>query len=199
MPGTNGLAFHPVTADRWADLESLFGPERGADSGCWCMWWRTTRKEWEAMGKPRRKAAFKKIVKSNAVPGILAYHGSAPVGWCAIAPRRATPSLDRSRVAKPVDDQPVWSITCFYIARSHRKRGLMTALIDAACDHAAGHGAGIVEAYPPRTRPRSRLGRRFHRHRHGLYRVRVFRGHAPHAHSSRHAPRRGFLAVEFAG
>jgi len=46
-------------------------------------------------------------------------------------------------VAKPVDDQHVWSITCFYIARSHRKRGLMTALIDAA-----GHGAGIVEVYP---------------------------------------------------
>ena len=148
MPSADGLAFQPLTAQRWADLEALFGPERGADSGCWCMWWRTTRKQWEAMGKVRRKAAFRKLVASNAVPGILAYDGSAPVGWCAIAPRATTPSLERSRVAKPLDDQPVWSITCFYIARIHRKRGLMAALIEAACAHAASNGAGIVEAYP---------------------------------------------------
>lgn len=148
MPGTDGLSFHPLGAERWADLEILFGPERGAESGCWCMWWRTTRKEWETMGKARRKAAFRKIVAANAVPGILAYDGAAPVGWCAIAPRARTPSLDRSRVAKPIDDRPVWSITCFYIARSHRKRGLMAALIEAACAHAARNGADIVEAYP---------------------------------------------------
>ena len=129
MPSADGLAFQPLTAQRWADLEALFGPERGADSGCWCMWWHTTRKQWEAMGKVRRKAAFRKLVASNAVPGILAYDGSAPVGWCAIAPRATTPSLERSRVAKPLDDQPVWSITCFYIARIHRKRGLMACVV----------------------------------------------------------------------
>ena len=28
------LTFHPVTPDRWPDLERLFGP-RGAYSGCW--------------------------------------------------------------------------------------------------------------------------------------------------------------------
>ena len=30
------LAFHPVTPDRWPDLERLFGPH-GANSGCWCL------------------------------------------------------------------------------------------------------------------------------------------------------------------
>ena len=106
-------------------------------------------------GKAKRKAAFRKVVKSNAVPGILAYAGGAPVGWCAIAPRETTPSLDRSRVAKPVDDEPVWSITCFYVDRTVRQTGLMTALIEAACDHAARSGATIVEAYP--TEPVRRL------------------------------------------
>ncbi len=142
------LIFHPLTPDRWDDLEALFGPERGAGSGCWCMWWRVTRKEWEAMGKAKRKVAFRKLVKSGAVPGILAYRGAKPVGWCAIAPRETTPSLDRSRVAKPVDDSPVWSITCFYIDRAVRERGVMAALIEAACDHAARNGATLVEAYP---------------------------------------------------
>jgi len=51
------------------------------------MWWRATRKEWEAIGKPRREAEFKKIVQSNAVPGIHAYDHGAPVGLRAIARR----------------------------------------------------------------------------------------------------------------
>ncbi len=93
MQGTDGLAFHPLMAERWADPEALFGPERRAGSGCWCMWCRTTRKDWEVMGKARRKAAFRKIVTSNAVPGIFAYDGVAPVGWCAIAPRTTTPPV----------------------------------------------------------------------------------------------------------
>jgi len=30
------IAIHPVTPERWADLEELFGPS-GGYGGCWCM------------------------------------------------------------------------------------------------------------------------------------------------------------------
>jgi GNAT superfamily N-acetyltransferase len=107
------------------------------------MWWRTTRNAWTAMGKAKRKAVFKDLVEGAAVPGILAYHGERPVGWCAVAPRRDTPGLDRSHVARPVDDAEVWSITCFYVAAPYRRDGMMSALVEAAVG-----GARIVEAYP---------------------------------------------------
>ncbi|HUP01152.1 MAG TPA: hypothetical protein VM737_06485, partial [Gemmatimonadota bacterium] len=49
---------------------------------------------------------------------------SLPIGWCAVAPREDYPRLERSRILKPVDEASVWSITCFFIARTHRGQGL---------------------------------------------------------------------------
>jgi GNAT superfamily N-acetyltransferase len=148
MPRKTSLTFHPATSNRWRDLEALFGPDRGADSGCWCMWWRVIRREWEEMGKAKRKAAFKIIVESGKVPGILAYDGKRAVGWCAVAPRETFPGLDRSPVAKAIDAAEVWSITCFYIDRAYRQQGVMAALIAAAARHVAKNGGRMVEAYP---------------------------------------------------
>lgn len=148
MAQTAKLAFHPLTAERWGDLEALFGPERGASSGCWCMWWRLTRKAWEDMGKAGRKSAFRALVEGGHVPGLLAYDGGRPIGWCAVAPRRDTPGLDRSPVAKPIDGEVVWSITCFYVDTAYRRAGLLEPLIEAAARHAARNGARLLEAYP---------------------------------------------------
>ena len=61
--------------------------------------------------------------------------------------------MARSRVTKPVDDIPVWSVTCFVIDKRHRGRGVATALLEAAVDFAAANDAVAVEGYPvePRT------------------------------------------------
>lgn len=142
------LKFHPATAARWSDLEELFG-ERGACGGCWCMFWRLPRKEWDAKRGAGNKRALKKIVTAGrAAPGILAYVGKEPLGWCAIAPREQYLGLERSRILKPVDDQPVWSISCLFIKRAHRRQGVSALLLKAAVDFAAKQGAKIVEGYP---------------------------------------------------
>ncbi|HEX8451643.1 MAG TPA: GNAT family N-acetyltransferase [Longimicrobium sp.] len=145
--GALALAFHPLTPDRWSDLERLFGA-RGACGGCWCMWWRLRRSEFDARkGEPNRRA-FHEIVHSGAEPGILAYADGEPVGWCAVQPREAYPVLGRSRTLKPVDDQAVWSVTCFFVARGFRKRGVTTRLLRAAVEHARARGGRILEGYP---------------------------------------------------
>lgn len=141
------LEFHPVTSDRWADLEQLFGP-RGAMAGCWCMWFRIKRSEFEQKKGAGTKRMMKKIVNSGDVPGILAYDDGEPVGWCSIAPRDRFDSLNRSRTLKPVDEQPVWSIVCFYIAEGYRHSGMTQQLVEAAIEYAQGRGAKIIEAYP---------------------------------------------------
>lgn len=141
------LTFHPVTPDRWPDLERLFG-DKGACAGCWCMWWKLPYAEWTAQKGRGNRAALERAVGSGGIPGILAYAGGEPVGWCAIEPRRAYPRLARSRVLKPVDDRDVWSITCFFVARSHRRRGVTRGLVEAAVAHARRRGAALIEAYP---------------------------------------------------
>jgi GNAT superfamily N-acetyltransferase len=141
------LSFHPLTPDRWDDLESLFG-ERGATGGCWCMWWRLKRSDYECRKGASNRRAFKSIVTKGEEPGILAYHEGEPIGWCAIGPRETYPVLERSRVLKRVDDTPVWSITCFFVDRRYRKQGVTKALLQEACRHARRRGARIVEGYP---------------------------------------------------
>ncbi|MEK0082401.1 GNAT family N-acetyltransferase [Benzoatithermus flavus] len=142
------LACHPLTPDRWGDLELLFGPERGAVAGCWCMWFKLSRPQWEARGRAGRKAAFRAEVEAGPPPGILAYAGTEPVGWCAVAPRSAYPAIERSRITRPVDARPAFAITCFYLAPRWRRRGLMRPMIEAALAFAKEQGAVLVEAYP---------------------------------------------------
>jgi GNAT superfamily N-acetyltransferase len=137
----------PVTPRRWRDLAKLFG-KSGACGGCWCMWWRQTRAEFAARVGDSNRRALRRIVASGRVPGLIAYLGEEPVGWCSIAPRTEFPSLDRSATLKRVDDQPVWSLVCFFIARGARKRGISLRLVEAAVAYARQRGARIVEAYP---------------------------------------------------
>jgi GNAT superfamily N-acetyltransferase len=146
-PRARQLAVKPVTPGRWADLERLFGP-RGACAGCWCMFWKLPRAEWEAARGEGNRRALERIVRRGDVPGLLAYAGQEPVGWVAMEPRSVYPRLARARTLKPVDDAPVWSITCFYVARGHRGAGVTRALVDAAVAYARRRGARLVEAYP---------------------------------------------------
>jgi len=141
------FTFHPLTPPRWGDLETLFG-ERGACGGCWCMWWRLKRSEFNQNKGENNRKAFQDIVKAGEVPGLLAYAGDQPVGWCAVAPRESYPALERSRILKRVDDQPVWSVTCFFIAKPYRRKGLTVLLLHAAIEYTRSQGAAILEGYP---------------------------------------------------
>lgn len=141
------LTFCPVTADRWVDLETLFS-EQGIQNGCWCMYWRIPRKQCQQNYGEGNRQFLKQIVESGNVPGILAYHSGKPVGWCSVAPREEFPVVLRSPTLKPIDDQPVWSIVCFFVSRPYRERGLTHLLIKAAIQYASECGAQIIESFP---------------------------------------------------
>jgi GNAT superfamily N-acetyltransferase len=79
---------------------------------------------------------------------LLAFAGDLAVGWCQLTPRDALPWLDRTWRLKRVDELPVWSISCFYIRKGYRKKGVTSALIAAALEAAKRAGALAVEAYP---------------------------------------------------
>jgi GNAT superfamily N-acetyltransferase len=149
--GRENLEFRPLTPRRWRNLETLFG-ERGACGGCWCMFWRQTRAEYEKKKGAGNRRAFKRLVESGKVPGVLAYARGAPVGWCAIAPRTEYSTLERSRVLAPVDDKAVWSVTCFFVAQPFRRRGVTVELLRAALEYARKKGARTVEGYPVESR-----------------------------------------------
>ena len=150
------LEFFPLTKERWKDFELLFGP-RGACGGCWCMWWKLSRREFGAGQYEGNRLAQKAFVAKGGIPGLLAYVDRRPSGWCAVEPRDRYPLLARSRILAPIDDQPVWSVTCFYVDKSARRQGLSTALLRAVIDHVSEHGGKIVEGYPTEPRPGSKI------------------------------------------
>lgn len=141
------LTFHPLTMARWDDFERLFGPN-GACSGCWCMFARQTHAEFDQLHGNANKAAMHGLVAGGETPGIIAYAGDAPVGWCAVAPRERFSMVGRSRILKSVDDVLAWAIVCFYVPRARRGQGITHALVGAAVEHARSCGAHVIEGYP---------------------------------------------------
>lgn len=140
------LRIVPLTPDLWPALENLFG-EKGACSGCWCMYWRLGAAYRKRPSELNRKD-FRQVVNDGPPPGLLAFDGELPVGWCQITPRDSLPWLDRTWRLRRIDDVPVWSISCFYIRIGYRRRGVTTALIRAAIQTAKKAKAPAIEAYP---------------------------------------------------
>jgi hypothetical protein len=141
------LRIEPVTADCWPDVEKLFG-ERGACSGCWCMCWRRSHKEFVAGKGASNKKALKRLIISGAVPGILAFDGEEPIGWCSVAPREEFIYLQRSRSLAPVDNKAVWSVTCLFVDKKYRGQSVAVSLLKAARGFVGSKGGKIVEGYP---------------------------------------------------
>ena len=141
------FACKALTPERWRDFEQLFGA-RGACAGCWCMFWKLPNKDFRELAYDGNKAAQKAIVRSGQAPGLLAYAGSEAIGWLAVEPRSEYPRLARSRILEPVDEKPVWSITCFFTRRDMRGQGVTLALLRACIDHVRKRGGKTIEGYP---------------------------------------------------
>ncbi len=141
-----GLEIWPATAERWMDLEALFG-ERGACGGCWCMWWRLPRAVFGRSKGAGTRQLLEELVGAGGEPGLLAYVDGQVAGWCSVGPREAFPRLATSRTMRGVDGEGIWSIVCLFVDRRFRRRGLSTALLRSAAEYAVARGATIVEGH----------------------------------------------------
>lgn len=138
---------HPVTADRVDDFVAVVNPNRRA-THCWCLSHRLTAREIAELGGGSREAAFRALCGRTSPPGVIGYDDGEPIAWCSIGPRSENTRLTRSRLIRPLDDLPVWSVVCLVVRGGRRRRGYTTPLIEGAVAHAADRGAPAVESYP---------------------------------------------------
>ena len=131
-----------VTSKTWTDFESLF-EAKGSPKYCWCMAWRADPKDPESKTGAGRKGLMKELVSDGKPVGLLGYLDGEPVAWCSIAP------FDTFRGLRKTDDvtAKVWSVTCFFVRRDHRGKGLTKQMLAAAVRHAEKRGGTIVEGY----------------------------------------------------
>lgn len=147
MTDTATWATHPVTADRFDDFADVINPNRRS-THCWCLSHRLRVREIEELGNGSREDAARALASGPTSFGVVTYRDDVPVGWCHVAPRADIPRLVASRLIRPVDDVPVWSIICVVVRGGHRKQGVTRHLVEGAVAHAASRGAPAVEAYP---------------------------------------------------
>jgi GNAT superfamily N-acetyltransferase len=141
------FTFQPLSNTTWPDFVELFG-DKGACGGCWCMTWRLRAADFNKQKGEGNKKAIHRLVKEKKPLGIMAFSGNKAVGWCAVAPRSEYTRLETSRILKPVDGKPVWSVSCFFIQKGYRNKGVSKLLLQAAVEFAFSNGATIVEGYP---------------------------------------------------
>ncbi|MDB5969821.1 MAG: putative acetyltransferase [Hydrocarboniphaga sp.] len=139
--------FKPLKLAQLGDAESVFG-DCGDGRHCWCSYWYRSQHDYKAGWGEGNHQFFRKLLHSGATPGLLAYRGTAPAGWCGLAPRHHFDRLNRSRSFAPVDSTPVWALNCFIVKKDFRRQGLLKKMIAAAVKFAGDHGAECVEAYP---------------------------------------------------
>lgn len=137
MHDSNALTVRPVLSDDWALLERLF-LKSSVTNGCWCMWPRTTRREYEH-GNPENKCRLNKLVQSDSSPGLIALYEDEPVGWSAIGRISEFPQYGSIE-----NDLAAWAIACLFVSEAARGHGVARALVSAALGVAGDVGASTV-------------------------------------------------------
>jgi len=112
------------------------------------MTWRLANAEFKAKHGAGNRMAMRALVDRGQQPGVLLYEDGRAVAWCAVAPREEYIRLAASRVWAPVDAEKVWSVSCFFVDKKARGKGLSVAVLQAAVEFARGRGAKIIEGYP---------------------------------------------------
>lgn len=142
------FSWKPLTSENFDDIDQLFARPGGAVvRACYCVWFRDGTGTDKIPSRERRNV-LRTLAESDLPPGILGYVDGVVVGWTSLGPRHDFSRLDRSPIMKKVDDEPVWSVPCFFVDRAWRGKGIATQLLAAAQEFAIQHNAQTLEAYP---------------------------------------------------
>jgi len=141
-----------LTARTLPDFETLAAKQ----GSCWCMYYQRPRPigrklssvEWKRTNIKDKRA----LVRQGRSHAVLVYDGKTIVGWCQYGSREELPRIDAGRnyrkVVLPPSGKKLWRITCFFVDRKYRGRGVAKIALKGALQSIKKRGGGIVEAYP---------------------------------------------------
>ncbi len=146
--GMSKLTTRALSSQTWDDFAALVAANNGVWGGCWCMHFHA-----EGTGKDRAPAqnqADKKArVERGEAHAALVYDGEKCVGWCQFGPTDELPRIkNRKMYEANLQGLPDWRITCFYVGKGHRGKGVSDAALAGALALIAAAGGGLVESYP---------------------------------------------------
>ena len=143
-----GVLSRPLTAATWPDFARLVDAHSGVWGGCWCMAFHPPRGGGPHTGEDNRVAKQGRVHAGTA-HAALVFDGHDCVGWCQFGPPAELPRIKHRRAYEATPSEPPdWRITCFFVARTHRRSGVASAALDGALSEIAASGGGTVESSP---------------------------------------------------
>jgi ribosomal protein S18 acetylase RimI-like enzyme len=148
-------ALSAQTWDAFADLCQRHGG--GGFGGCWCTWFHrethSAPKSDTAPSDPNHTRDFKRdLVATGRSHAALVFDGDTAVGWAQYGSPAELPGIShRKDVAATGLPAPDWRITCVFVDRRYRHRGIARTALDGALALIARAGGGTVESYPQDT------------------------------------------------
>jgi GNAT superfamily N-acetyltransferase len=143
-----GFSVRPLDESTWPEFARLVERHNGIWGGCWCMSFHA-----EGVGRGRTAAQNRSEKESRVREGrahaALVYDGTTCVGWCQFGPTEELPRIKNQRAYREeLTALPGWRITCFFVDKSYRGKGVASLALEGALREIARLGGGTVESYP---------------------------------------------------
>jgi GNAT superfamily N-acetyltransferase len=152
----------PLNDSTWPDFARLVEKHNGVWGGCWCMAFHP-----EGVGRDRTAAQNRaekqcRVSEGNAHASLV-YDGDACVGWCQFGTPEELPRIKHRRVyLDGLTTLPDWRITCFFVDKDYRGKGVASNALRGALGEIARLGGGTVESSPEDAHGRSVSGSFLH-------------------------------------
>lgn len=144
----NDYSTRPLSSDTWGAFARMVERHNGVFGGCWCTWFHTMHDEKTFTAEDNRELK-RRLVEEDRAHAALVFDGDDAVAWCEYGSPAELPNIyHRKQYDAETDALPDYRITCMFVAKSHRRRGLLTIALRGALDQIADAGGGVVEAYP---------------------------------------------------
>lgn len=148
----NQVTYQKINPNNWIDFETLFAKHKGVRGGCWCSYYLNFASEHNKLNREERKSSHERLVASGIATGIMLYDKNLPIAWCQVAPKDVIKRFNRNRIyeAKLLnsEDTNIWRISCVFVDKDCRRRGIAKKAIAFALDYIKQEGGGVVEVFP---------------------------------------------------
>lgn len=123
-----------LDAKTWPDFARLVEANNGVWGGCWCMWYHGKAAGADKSAALKRKAK-ECLVREGKAHAALVYVGKECVGWCQFGSPDELPRIHNERAYAATDPKlPDWRITCFFVGKGHRGKGVASAALKGAIE-----------------------------------------------------------------
>ena len=145
---TEPLEIRPLTSRTWSLFDDLVLRHNGIFGGCWCIWFHPDSDE-RGQGAEGNRALKRRLVQDGVAHAALVVHGDEAIAWAEYGTPAELPNIHhRKQYEAETDVVPDYRVTCIFVDKRYRRKGLAETALRGALDLVARSGGGVVEGYP---------------------------------------------------